>query len=465
MTISNATRKAGPFNCNGATTEFSFEFKCFDSGDVRVVLTDADELETDLTLTTDYTVALNADQNASPGGSITTVSTYASGNKITLVGNVDFLQGTDLTNGGAFSAETIENSFDKVTMQVQQLNEAVERSVKTSVSSTEDPDALVASLFAAELNAANSASSASASATSASGSATSASTSASTATTQAGIATTQAGNAAASAAAALVSENNAETAETNAAASAASIVGDVAAAAASAAAAETSETNAATSASNAATSATNASNSATAAQTAETNAETAETNAAASAADAAQSAADAAASAQGVPTGSMLEYGGSAAPTGFLLCDGANVDRTTYATLFTAIGTNFGVGDGSTTFGLPDFRRRVAVGSGGTGSGTLGNAVGNSGGAETHTLVSGEMPSHTHTQDSHNHTLSNGTLTLRSSATNAAYATGGSGTTSTLSNVAATATNQNTGGGGSHNNMQPSLVVTKIIKI
>lgn len=55
-----------------------------------------------------------------------------------------------------------------------------------------------------------------------------------------------------------------------------------------------------------------------------------------------------------VPVGTILEFGGSTAPTGFLLCDGSAVSRTTYADLFTAIGTSYGPGDGVTTFNLPD---------------------------------------------------------------------------------------------------------------
>lgn len=54
-----------------------------------------------------------------------------------------------------------------------------------------------------------------------------------------------------------------------------------------------------------------------------------------------------------VPTGLILPYGGSTAPEGFLLCNGATINRTTYANLFKAIGTTYGEGDGSTTFRIP----------------------------------------------------------------------------------------------------------------
>lgn len=63
-----------------------------------------------------------------------------------------------------------------------------------------------------------------------------------------------------------------------------------------------------------------------------------------------------------VPIGSILAYSGSSAPSGWVMCDGAAISRTTYATLFGAIGTSFGVGDGSSTFNVPDLRGRVMVG-------------------------------------------------------------------------------------------------------
>lgn len=65
-----------------------------------------------------------------------------------------------------------------------------------------------------------------------------------------------------------------------------------------------------------------------------------------------------------IPTGLILPYGGSAAPTNWFLCDGTAKNRVTYATLFAIVGTTFGVGDGSTTFNLPDLRGRMPVGAG-----------------------------------------------------------------------------------------------------
>jgi len=149
-----------------------------------------------------------------------------------------------------------------------------------------------------------------------------------------------------------------------------------------------------------------------------------------------------------VPTGTVLDFAGTAAPTGFLGCDGAAVSRTTYAALFTAISTTWGVGNGTTTFNLPNFQRRVAVGSGGSGTATLANTVGSTGGAETHTLSETEMPAHTHSQQAQTKL--------------AVAGTGADGTNNNTNAIGGTT--GSTGGGGAHNNMQPSAVVLKIIK-
>lgn len=108
-----------------------------------------------------------------------------------------------------------------------------------------------------------------------------------------------------------------------------------------------------------------------------------------------------------IPSGVVTPYAGSSAPTGWLLCSGGQVSRTTYSDLFTAIGTTYGSGDGSTTFNLPDLRGRSAFGvdnMGGTsanritsaGSGITGTTLSASGGLQNITLTVNEMPSHTH---------------------------------------------------------------------
>lgn len=88
-------------------------------------------------------------------------------------------------------------------------------------------------------------------------------------------------------------------------------------------------------------------------------------------------------------------FAGSTAPAGYLICDGSAVSRTTYATLFDAIGTTFGSGDGSTTFNIPDLSGRVAMGV------SQSHAIATTGGAETVSLT--DIPNHTHTVPSHGH--------------------------------------------------------------
>ena len=90
----------------------------------------------------------------------------------------------------------------------------------------------------------------------------------------------------------------------------------------------------------------------------------------------------------GTPTGGMSMYGGTTAPSGFLLCDGSEQSRETYADLYNVIGISFGSGNGSTTFNLPDMRQRVPAGAGS-------NAVGVEKGKDFHTAS--DMPRHTHT--------------------------------------------------------------------
>ena len=100
------------------------------------------------------------------------------------------------------------------------------------------------------------------------------------------------------------------------------------------------------------------------------------------------------------PAGAILMFGGSTAPTGWLLANGQAVSRSTYATLFGVISTTYGVGDGSTTFNVPDLRQKFPLGKADSGTGVT---LGSTGGTIDHTHTG---PSHTHTGPSHTHSIS-----------------------------------------------------------
>ena len=135
MTISSSTRKAGPFTGNGVTTAYPFAFKVFSASDLLVVLAlTSTGAETVQTITTNYTVALNADQSTSPGGTVTMLVAPAAGYTLTLTSQVANLQPTDLTNAGGFYPKVINDALDRATIQIQQLAEKAGRALQVSVS-------------------------------------------------------------------------------------------------------------------------------------------------------------------------------------------------------------------------------------------------------------------------------------------------------------------------------------------
>lgn len=136
--------------------------------------------------------------------------------------------------------------------------------------------------------------------------------------------------------------------------------------------------------------------------------------------------------------GELILFAGPASPDSrWLLCDGASLLRSTYPTLFAVIGTAYGAVDG-THFSLPDLRDRVPMG---VGTNALAAQIGSS----THTLTSAEMPAHTHTEITATPFVGDVTTPTAPVAQVGAGITGSAG------------------GGGAHNNIQPSLAVNYFI--
>jgi microcystin-dependent protein len=176
------------------------------------------------------------------------------------------------------------------------------------------------------------------------------------------------------------------------------------------------------------------------------------------------------------PTGAIIMYGAASAPSGWLLCDGSAVNRTTFSALFAVISTTFGVGDGSTTFNVPNMVNNVPIGAGSTAA--LGTSVGTNTGT-----VSITDPGHNHTQNAHQHVGTSGvgggqiytgqsgswpfgytneTTTLGESA-----AAGTGSTTVGFANTSSTTATNNpstTGITATNSTVQPSVGVTFIIK-
>jgi len=159
--------------------------------------------------------------------------------------------------------------------------------------------------------------------------------------------------------------------------------------------------------------------------------------------------------------GEIIAYAGSASPfPNWLPCDGASLLRADYPDLFSVIGVTYGAVDG-THFNLPNLISRVVVGAGSTG-GLSPHSLGDAFGDETITLGIGDLPSHSHSDLGHSHTEGSAAPTVGAAIT-------GVPVPSAVPSIGVTgignANLANTGGGGAHDNVQPSLAITYLIVV
>lgn len=175
----------------------------------------------------------------------------------------------------------------------------------------------------------------------------------------------------------------------------------------------------------------------------------------------------------GMPIGAGCDFFGTTLPDGFMWADGSEISRTTYAALFAVIGTNYGAGNGQTTFNLPDKRERVTVGykagsTAGTPNATLGT-LGAAGGENKHTLTKAEIPNYnlTVTDPGHTHSYSYDKNTYASDfdrSLNSPAVDSHSVTGSTTGSATTGITVSSGGSGTAMNNMQSYLVCNYIIR-
>jgi microcystin-dependent protein len=172
-----------------------------------------------------------------------------------------------------------------------------------------------------------------------------------------------------------------------------------------------------------------------------------------------------------IPLGTINMFAGATAPnTNWIICDGAAVSRTTYTLLFGVIGTTWGIGDGTTTFNLPDLRGRAPIGVG-TGTGLTARTLAGLVGGETVALTAANIPAHTHPITDHNHGVAGTGGRFVTDETVAGFLNSVAGSATNRTNFASTTANagltvtQNSAASSTNPSvMQPSVGINFIIK-
>lgn len=140
MTLQATTRRSPTYTGTGVSVPYAFAFKVFSAADVAVYTADTTGAESQMI--GGYTVALNSDQESSPGGSVTLATPLPAGFRLTLVGGVALSQPADLPDGGSYRAQTVEDALDRATMQLQQVDEKVSRAILLPVNAGQTPPQL-----------------------------------------------------------------------------------------------------------------------------------------------------------------------------------------------------------------------------------------------------------------------------------------------------------------------------------
>lgn len=148
--IDHVTRRAGPYVGDGKLTAFTFTFKIFASDDVKVLAaTSGVVFPVELTYGSDFTVTLNADQDATPGGTVELAEPLPEGHRLSIVSGQKYTQEVQLTNFSRFPPEIINTGLDRIVIEIQQLLEEVERCIKVPATSDWNAEELVAILLEA----------------------------------------------------------------------------------------------------------------------------------------------------------------------------------------------------------------------------------------------------------------------------------------------------------------------------
>lgn len=153
MSVQNITRRAGPYVGTGLVSAYTFAFKVFRSEDVKVVRSassDANAQDETLTLGTDYTVKLNANQDEKAGGTVTLASPLAEGLRLSILSAITPDQQMVLTNHDGMLPTTLNDSADKAIALIQELKEAVGRTLRVPASSDKTPEDLTEELLSAQ---------------------------------------------------------------------------------------------------------------------------------------------------------------------------------------------------------------------------------------------------------------------------------------------------------------------------